>query len=587
VQFSTKKSKGENMNRKINGAEYPLAKIFSSDFDFVIPSYQRPYAWKSEQVEELFSDLYEFYKDEQEEGYFLGSIVLIKDESKPYAEVIDGQQRLTTLTILMGAITNQLSGELKTDFEDYIRERGKPSQDLKPKPRLALRDRDREFFAKYVQGLRLKELLEEDPASLDNEAQRNIQSNSKLVLEKLTKFFSSDEKLLCKFGSFLVQRCFLVVVSAPTQNSAFRIFSVMNSRGLDLLPTDIIKADIIGKLEKNKQDEYTKRWEEMEVNTTRDGLNELFSHIRMIYANEKAKRSSLEEFREHVMKKNTSSEELIDPEEFIDKVLEPYADAFIVMKKEQYVSTKNSKDVNVLLKWLNRVDNSDWRPSAILFLSQKKNEYLYVLWFFQKLERLTAYLHICAKTVNYRIKRYGQVIAELKKEHSFDQKISTIELTEIEVSEMQNVLDSNIYELSPRRRNYLILRLDSFLSDGAATYDPNILTIEHVLPQNVPLESVWLEAWPSESHRQWVHRISNLVPLTQKRNSQAQNFDFEKKKNAYFGGNKNISSYALTTQVLNTLEWTPDTVEKRQQLLLQLLAERWELGVIHEKNESA
>ena len=81
------------MSKKISGAEYPLAKIFSSDFEYVIPSYQRPYAWTVDQASELFDDLFDFYKSEpEEESYFLGSIVLIKQESEPHAQVIDGQQ---------------------------------------------------------------------------------------------------------------------------------------------------------------------------------------------------------------------------------------------------------------------------------------------------------------------------------------------------------------------------------------------------------------------------------------------------------------------------------------------------------------
>ena len=97
------------MSKKISGAEYPLSKIFSSDFDYVIPSYQRPYAWALDQASELFDDLYDFYIRENEDTYFLGSIVLIKEEGKPFSEVIDGQQRLTTLTILLSSITSNLS----------------------------------------------------------------------------------------------------------------------------------------------------------------------------------------------------------------------------------------------------------------------------------------------------------------------------------------------------------------------------------------------------------------------------------------------------------------------------------------------
>jgi Protein of unknown function DUF262 len=80
----------------------------------------------------LFDDLYDFYQREEEETYFLGSIVLIKEEDKNYAEVIDGQQRLTTLTILLASIASMLTGDLRTDFENYIREAGRPHRALSP-----------------------------------------------------------------------------------------------------------------------------------------------------------------------------------------------------------------------------------------------------------------------------------------------------------------------------------------------------------------------------------------------------------------------------------------------------------------------
>jgi hypothetical protein len=560
------------MSKKISGAEYPLSKIFSSDFDYVIPSYQRPYAWTVDQASELFDDLYDFYVREKEDTYFLGSIVLIKEEGKPYSEVIDGQQRLTTLTILLSSITSNLSGDLRSDFENYIREPGRVSQGLKPKPRLSIRERDREFFAKHVQSLDFDTLLSLDPAGLDNESQKNIQSNSRLLLDRLKNTFGSDSNKLCDFGAFLVQRCYLVAVSTPSQQSAFRVFSVLNNRGLDLLPSDIVKADVIGRIAPARQDEFTEKWEELEVQTGRNGFNDLFGHIRMIYAREKAKRALLEEFKEHVLSVVNT------PEDLIEKVLEPYADSYLIAKSQQYVSTNIAEVVNHLLKWLNRIDNSDWLPPAILFLSQKKDNPEYVLWFFTKLERLAAYLHICAKNVNQRIERYAEVIASLQALHSKNAPAVSVELTKTEIDEMKEALDGKIYELTARRRNYLILRLDSFLSDGAATYDPTLLTIEHVLPQTVSDGSEWERLWPDPDERKnWVHRIANLVPLTQKRNSKAQNFDFDTKKTAYFGGKRGVSSYILTTQVLNTAEWTPSVVDQRQKELLEILIDRWEL----------
>jgi hypothetical protein len=292
----------------------------------------------------------------------------------------------------------------------------------------------------------------------------------------------------------------------------------------------------------------------------------------MIYAKAKAKRTLLEEFKEHVLPVASTSVDLVND------VIEPYAEAYLVAKNCQYVSTTNAADINSLLKWLNRIDNSDWLPPAILFLAQKKNEPEYVFWFFKKLERLAAYMHISGKNVNDRIQRYAVVIDALQKPHSLENHIDAIELTNGEKAEMNDCLNGKIYWLTARRRNYLILRLDAFLSDAAATYDPSILTIEHVLPQTVSPDSEWEKNWPDQGLRdEWIHRIANLVPLTQKRNSQAQNYDFSKKKTAYFGGKQGVSSYILTTQVLKTDEWTPDIVKIRQNDLLSVLADKWEL----------
>lgn len=568
------------MSNKIAGAEYPLAKIFSSDFDFVIPAYQRPYAWTDDQALELFDDLHSFYLAEPEDdSYFLGSIVLIKAEGKPASEVIDGQQRLTTLTILLSVITSLLDGEVRSDFEGYIREPGRFSQGISAKPRLALRERDRQFFADYIQAFKFNELLALESAQLE-EPQQNIQRNARLLRDRLVSAFANDTVGLIKFGAFLIQRCFLVVVSTPSKKSAFRVFSVLNSRGLDLLPTDIIKSDVIGNIAVDKQEDFTNTWEELEVKTGRAGFAELFNHIRMIYARTKAQRTLLEEFDEHVIKKSSSSEQLISD------VITPYTEAYLVAKKNEYVSTDNAADVNTLLKWLNRIDNSDWMPCAILFLSRKKDSPEYVLWFFQKLERLAAFMHITAKNVNQRIARYATVLEELLGEHSMTSPVRMIELTDTERREMKDVLSSDIYYLTARRRNYLVLRLDSFLADGAASYDSKVLTIEHVLPQTVEAGSEWEENWPDEAIRKhWVHKIANLVPLTQQRNSSARNFDFDKKKTAYFGGRKGVSSYVMTTQVLNTPEWTPDVVTKRQDALLDVMINGW--GLIAENHVMA
>lgn len=290
------------MSTKIKGSEFPLAKIFSSDFDYNIPSFQRPYSWTEDQTRELFNDLHDFYVEESsEEQYFLGSIVLVKEDDKPHSEVIDGQQRLTTLTILLAALTSRLTGDNRADFKNYIIEPGRASQGIVPKPRLQLRKVDNPFFCTYVQEMQFDKLFGLNPDMLPTEAQQNILLNAKLLMDLLVANFASEAELV-RFGAFLVQRCLLIVVSTPTEQSAFRIFSVMNNRGMDLLVTDIIKADVIGAITPDsRQQDYNEKWESLEIQLGRSGFNDLFGHIRMIRMKAKAKKSLQEEFYKFVL----------------------------------------------------------------------------------------------------------------------------------------------------------------------------------------------------------------------------------------------------------------------------------------------
>lgn len=559
------------VSRKISGAEYPLSKIFSSDFEFVIPDYQRPYAWTREEAGELIDDLADFHRNQPDEGYFLGSIVLIKAEGLPRAEVIDGQQRLMTLTILLAAMATAHGGCFRDQLRSYILEPGKEMEGILPKPRLTPRGRDREFFKDHIQSIELAALAALDPAQLENEAQRNIKGNAGDLFKEVEQRFPTPDDLKA-FIQFLLTRCFLVTVSTPTQESAFRVFSVMNSRGLDLRPTDIIKADVIGPIKDDAaRRKCNERWEEMEVDLSRAGFNDLFSYIRMIHVKEKAKISLLEEFREHVLPVHP------DPVEFMEKVLRPYAEALGEIRSASYAAASHSEEVNELIGWLNRIDNSDWIPPAMLFLSRHRNTPEVVVRFFRRLERLAAVMHVDRWYVNDRIERYARIIREIEAGKT-PEDIEALKLSETEVRDFRRALDGDIYRLTPRRRNFVLLRLDSFLADGGASYDPKILTVEHVLPQTVEAGSEWESWWPDPGQRgAWVHRIANLVPLSKKKNSAAQNYDFARKRSVYFSGPKNVSSYALTSQVIGTKSWTPDIVAERQKALVNIMMDGWRL----------
>lgn len=567
------------MSDKISAKEYSLSKIFSADFEYHIPKYQRPYSWTEDEAAILFDDLYDFYELDNDDNYFLGSIVLIKSDNKPYSEVIDGQQRLTTLSIFLAVMADAFSTEQYKELcKAYLQEKGNQLEMISAQPRIFLREKDQGFFNKYIQALDLQGLYQLDDETLDSEAKVHIQKNCQVFQEKFSEKFTNEDDLI-KFCQFILNRCFLVVVSSPNQSSAFRVFSVLNSRGLDLLPSDIIKSKTIGSLVDNIQDKYTEIWEEQELLVGRDGFNEVFAHTRTIFLKEKQKKNLLEEFTVNILEK-------INPKELIDKYIVPYSNAYYALKNEAYVSSKNAESINNLLYWLNKTRNYDWMPVAIKFLAEHENDSDAILSFIIKLERLASYLFVTSKGLNQRINRYKEVLEEMEAGGNHYQNIKSLELKEIEKEEFLKTLDGEIYTLPSYRRNYIIQRLNSFVSDGAVKFNGKIFTIEHVLPQNPPKDSKWLEVWSDSERKIWENRIANLVALTRQHNSQAQNYDFEEKKQKYFQSSNGVTSYPITTQVNGIKHWDPKTVETRQATLMKIFIDKWGLKLNNEVIES-
>ena len=560
------------MSETIEAKELDLSRIFSNDFRFEIPDYQRPYAWTTEQVDDLLDDLDYAIGDginiQDKAPYFLGSIVIIKQPINSLAHIVDGQQRITTLTILL-CVLRELSSsqEFQEALTQCIREQSNVVMGIVGRYRLGVRKRDTAFFQNNIQEIgRLSDFLENPPGGM-SDSQKRIFENAKYLWTKLSQ--RSDERRNT-LAQFTVQRCYLVVVSTSDQSSAYRIFSVLNDRGLDLSPTDILKADIIGGLDENIRTEYTEKWEDMEEELNRDSFRELFAHIRMIFMKSKMRGTLQQEFQDNVLSR-------VQGREFIDDVLEPYADAYEILTDASYRSEAGAEDVNNLLRYLNGLDNFDWIPPALTFLKRNPTDAVALSQFFKYLERLAYGLFILRANINQRIRRYAELLRAIEQEEDLFGASSPLQLLADEKSNILRVLDGQIYS-HLRVRRPLLLRLNSLLSDVGVRYDYPTITIEHVLPQNPDRRSEWLRKFPDEDERaEWTGKLANLVLLSRRKNSSAQNYDFNKKKEAYFqrGG---VATFALTTQVLSETDWTPEVLQRRQKKLIRALRKEWWLG---------
>lgn len=548
----------------IKAEEKDMRRIFCDDYVFTIPEYQRPYAWTTEETGELLEDLMAATSEVQE--YFLGSIVLIKDPNQTIAQVVDGQQRLTTLTILFCVLRDLAQGtEMELNLDKRVCERGNRLDGTEDRFRLSIRERDRAFFEKNVQAVgALPDFHNQDPARF-TDSQRCMHENATYLWDHL---LGLDQGERDRLAIFLNQHCFLVVVSASDHNSAYRIFSVLNDRGLELLPTDILKARIIGEIDAAMRNEYTNTWEGIEEDLGRDEFRDLFSHIRMIHMKTRAREELHQEFSESVLRD-------ISGKEFIDKTLEPMSDAYAIVSGAAYKSTDTAEHVNEYLRHLGRIDNFDWTPPAIIYFHLHQNEHAHLVRFVRDLERLAYSMFILRSRSNDRVSRYAKVIAEIQEGRDLSAATSSLQLSEWEISSVVDGLNGDVY-LQTAVRRPLLLRLDSLLAEPGATYDHKVITIEHVLPQSPSEDSEWCELFSESEVAGWTHKLANLVLLSRRKNSQAQNFEFERKKREYFQV-RGTSTFALTARVLQEDCWTPSVLEERQKELVGRLRDEWRL----------
>ncbi|PAE17655.1 hypothetical protein CHH91_02485 [Virgibacillus sp. 7505] len=556
------------MKTKLTAQETPLHKVFSDDYLFTIPSVQRPYSWSTDEAGELLDDILEFIRhydiaenniNNVDEPYFLGSVVLVKNDG-PKSEVLDGQQRLTTLTILFSVLRDILSDDYADDIEQMVVQKGSKILGTKDTYRLHLRNRDDEFLKKYIQkkGMTHK-IAKNTPFKTDS--QKAIRDNAIYYMERLNDLDESTVKIL---PLVLATLCFIVVVSTPNFDSAFRIFTVLNDRGLDLLPSDIFKARVIGTIPEDEHDLYTNKWEEVEVTLGRDRFNKLFDHIRMIIQKRKGSANYKDEYEEIFSN--------VNGKHFIDDLLIPYSEIYLKLVDYRSFYSRQPKIIKVL-SLLNRIDNNDWIPVAMYYMrefNEKLEEFLDLL------EQFAGVSMVLRKNFNWRMSKYSQILRQMEKGIEVFSKESLLKVSEDDKKAVLEKLNGDVYiDLKDTVRRYVLLRLDSLLTNGQPFYDHSVITVEHVLPQTPKEDSDWLVNFKKPS--EYVHKLGNLVLLTRAKNSQARNYDFSKKKKSYFQSKNGITTFALTTQVLQEDEWTPKVLEDRQKKLIDLLKSKWSL----------
>ena len=566
------------MGKAFEAHDKLVKEVFEGDYQFEIPEYQRPYAWTTEQAEELFNDLVTAMREASPSGtispYFLGSIVLIKSEYDPKSSVVDGQQRLSTITMLLAVLRSLMPGAAD-DITDFLYKKGKASLGETNQYRLSAREEDAVFFRSFVQEPGGITRLVANMERLTDSKLR-YRENAILLMEMAKAISVSDREALWKF---LAGHCSLVVISTPDPEAAYRIFSVLNNRGLDLAPLDIIKAEVLGTIRRTlgpeKGKAYAFEWSQVESLLGRDAFGELLVHIRAIYAKQKQRASLVKEFQESVS-------EYKRPTELIDGVIKPYSVVWANVRDADFKATQDSDSINDTLNWLNRLAFKDWVPPALVYFNRFKGQPPLLRQFLEGLERLSYFLLVTRAGINDRIETFAALTGEVEATAftGDSHQLITLRLDERKQREFAAALDGDIYRRLPRGRMDLVLRLEALVSDGSKKQSFSQVSLEHVLPQTPPANSEWVRWFPDEEERDaWTHRLANLVPLHFRKNPAAGNLPFAAKKDVYFKGHGSASPFTLTQEVRFEASWTPTLLIERQKRLVGILKKHWELEI--------
>lgn len=556
---------------EIKAEEKPVSKVFGGDYLFEVPPYQRPYAWTTEEVDELLNDLAAARREDPETPYFLGSIVMVRTSDGKRHELIDGQQRLTTLTMLLCVARDLATDNRDKDrLDEYVAQRANKYAGTTESSRILVRERDRKVFEEWVLKPNGTSTVTKESAKGQSDSQQRIAENVTSIREALAALGSKDRDDLI---AFVVQRCYLIVATSTDRESAYRMFSVLNSRGLDLSATDILKADVIGGLREGQQQAATDTWEALEDELGREKFQRLFQAICSVYVKDKIHRALETAFQHSILEKMSS-------DKFIESVLVPYAAAYVSFDRCSYPGTHESHPVNRILKNLVALDDYTILPPAMAYIRHANATPEDAVEFFSHLERLAFGLRLLRRGVEARIRRFAQIVEAIESAASDNAIQDTLvddlfAFSEEETRAVWEVLDGPIGR-HPLCKQLLLL-LDGAIADAGVQYDRPNCTVEHVLPQTPSTGSPWLDVFPDENSRMdWTQKIGNLVLLSRPKNSAASNFPFAKKRDEYFKRTK-VAQFALTLDVLDTEDWTSFELESRQAKLLSVLKGRWGL----------
>ncbi len=563
-----------------------LDQLFADPFLIEAPAYQRGFAWTAQEAGRLLDDILAAL-DGGEDGadqadYFLGTMLFIdRDRSAqgkpgwplsgpPRAfEVVDGLQRLTTLTILFCVLRD-------LDADDGGQPDGKllgaigPWQAATARHRLSLRDGDQEFLLAHARrpgACRTVPASEQLPP-----AQAQIIEVRDHFLGVLADLEAAERRRLTEF---LLARCYVVLIATIGIDRAYRMFTVLNDTGKPLARNDILKAELLGSVPAGAAAAAAARWNEAEARLGLD-FEGLFSHIRAMHGRPGGN---------VIAGIRAIAAESGGAEAFIQQMLRPAAQIFDDMRNARHTGSAYSVEIARALGYLGWLPTSDWVPTVMLWWLRKGNDAAELAWFLAAIDRLAYGLRIMNLSTGRRTQRFGTIISALRNGADLKATPSALELSNDELRTIDYNL-RNLHARSASTAKLVLLRLNDQIAGTAQAIDPASVTVEHILPRKHGANSKWRGWYPDpEEREQCTQSLGNLVLVSKAQNDKAGNLDFAHKQAVYFAAN-GPPVPAINESLRRQTEWKAAQVKVREAELLEAMRELWNFGSMGAQRDS-
>ncbi|MCA8831901.1 DUF262 domain-containing protein [Hymenobacter pini] len=585
------------------GKKY-IKSIFQSDQFYNIPEYQRPYVWGPEQVTTMFDDIATAYEQDRNREYFLGCMIWNAKEDRsgevvyPYNDILDGQQRFITLYLLQGVIRDVSSNaKLKDTVAKRLQQERDDLEGTPERNRLKFSIRhDDDFLQQYVlaeggtlQHPQLVALIEAKTTSTSVRSMATALLTMHEWWSSKRRDFDSEEgyqKFLFEFYGYLSNRVLVLYLSTSDNlDDAYNLFTVLNSRGVQLQSSDILRAQNLRVItHEDSRKKYASKWDEYQdtIESPYKSFDEfLWAMVYILMKYRSDSNQSISKAFNFIYERKLLSRG-VPTFEFIDK--------YVQHLEAVFNANYQASEAGCLYENLNYILASTFGNQYIVLLMHYRECFgeANILEFLIKVDNLFSVAWLTdTRSLQTRIFIMLRKMEELRDKYSNQQEASAAFLqdnvlrydyedekanTFIDIEKFFDSLDMEKWgSFAGTRINktrYLLLKLDLLTGSlhNKLQFNKSFASVEHIMPQKLRVPA-W--AVDEQEHQEWLHRLGNIVLIDMKKNASLSNSSFPDKRHKY---STYIEGRANTNYVFMTYQhWSIQTLKQNHQRVLNLL----------------